>query len=105
MSKIYVVCWASGWQDDYGNTQSNSGVYGAYDSLEKAKVGLEEYKNNFLEELKENAIDSEYSEEEMIADMDIQVYGSANAYYFEIDYNSCDVRNEMHISIEETEVR
>ena len=51
--KVYIVCWASGWQDDHCNTQTNSGVYGAYDSLEKAKAGLEEYKEIFVEELKD----------------------------------------------------
>jgi hypothetical protein len=105
--KVYVVCWASGWQDDHCNTQTNSGIYGAYDSLEKAKAGLEEYKEQFVEELKENAIDPDYPYEdvtEALNDMDIQIYGSVEANYFEIDYNFADTRNEMHISIEETEV-
>ena len=106
--KVHIVCWASGWQDDYGNTQSNSGVYGAYDSLDKARAGLVEYKDQFLAELKESLIDPESPEkdiEEAIKDADIQIYGSSSACYYEIDYTSCDTRNEMHISIEETELQ
>ena len=108
MNKIYVVCWASGWQDDCGNTQTNSGVYSAYDSLDKARAGLEEYKNTFLEELKESAIDSDYSEEEIkeaVDSMNIEIIGSTDACYYEVDYDSWDTRNEMHISIRDTEIR
>lgn len=106
--KVYVVCWASGWQDDCGNTQSNSGVYGVYDSLDKARAGLEEYKDIFLEELKESVIDPDDSEEEIkeaVDNMDIEMIGSAEACYYEIDYNSWDTRSEMHISIRDTEIQ
>ena len=106
--RVYVVCWASGWQDDRGDTETNSGIYGVYDSLDKARVGLDEYKANILEELKESVIDPDYSEEEMqeaMDDMDIQIYGSAEACYFEINYNSWDTRSEMHISIRDAEVQ
>lgn len=105
---VYVVCWASGWQDDCGNTQTNPGVYGVYDSLDKARVGLAEYKDIFLEELKESVTDPDYTEEEIaesIEDMDIEVVGSPDACYFEIDYTSWDTRNSMYISIEKTEVQ
>ena len=106
--KVYVVCWASGWQDDRGNTQTNSGVYGVYDSLEKAQTGIEEYKNIFIEELEASVVDSDSAEEEVreaLDDMDIQIMGSSEACYFEIDYNSWDTRSEMHISIRDAEVQ
>jgi hypothetical protein len=106
--KVYVVCWGSGWQDDCGNTQTNSGVHGVYDSLNKAKVAIDEYKDIFIKELEETIIDSDYSEDEVkevVEDMDIEIYGSADAGYYEIDYYSCDTRNEMHISIRDVEVQ
>ena len=110
MSKVYVVCWASGWQDDCGNTKTNSGVYGVYDSLDKAKVGIEEYKEVFLEELKEpfleeDAYDNEEERQEAIDDLDIEIVGSAKACYFEITYDSWGTRSSMHISIRGAEVQ
>ena len=106
--RVYVVCWASGWQDDYCNTQTNSGIYGAYDSLDKAKAGLEEYKEQFIEELIDESIGPESSEEEAQEAkeaLNIGIYGSAEECYFEIDYDFADSRNEMHISIRDVEVQ
>lgn len=109
MNKIYIVCWASGWQDDHGNTQTNSGVHGAFDSLDKAKTALEEYKNLFIEQLVEDLIDGEELSvdeiQEIRDNLAIEVYGSVNDGYFEIDYDSWDTRNEMHISIRDVEVQ
>lgn len=106
--KVYVVCWGSGWQDDCGNTQTNSGVYGAYDSLDKAKVAIDEYKDIFLKELEESVIDLDYSEDEVkeaVEDMNIEIIGSADVGYYEIDYDSWDTRSAMYISIRDAKVQ
>ena len=106
--KTYIVCWACGWQNDRGEVETNSGVYCAYDSLEKARTGLEEYKNLFLEELKENALDNDEYEPDIANFMDaldVEIVGSSEACYFEITYNTWDMRSSLHISIRETEIR
>jgi hypothetical protein len=83
-------------------------VYGAYDSLDKAMAGLEEYKNIFIDELVESVIDPEYTDEEIQEakeDLQTAIYGSTKDGYFEIDYSFADTRNEMHISIRDVEVQ
>jgi hypothetical protein len=108
--KNYVVCWASGWQDDRGNTEVNSGINGIYDSLDKAKAGLEEAKQLHLEELmepfiEEDAYDSEEERQEAINNLEIEVYGSVDDGYFEITYYSWDSKNAIHISIRDDKVQ
>lgn len=108
--KNYVVCWASGWQDDHGNTEVTSDIYGVYSSLEKAKAGLEDAKQWHLENLTEHireddGYESEEEKQASIDDMEIEVYGSIENCYFEITYYSWDTRNAVHISIRDAEVQ
>lgn len=98
MKKVYVVCWGSGGQDDRGNSTAFCGIHGIYETLISAKEGLEEYKNEVLEEI----IDPDFDEEERAStEADISVYGSVEEQHFEIDYTLGDAPCEVYIQIVE----
>ena len=101
MEKIYVVCWASGSTDDRGNAHAYSGTAGAYRDKADALKALEEYKNETLEDVK-NDIDPDGDMPELIDDAGIQVYGSVAEEYFEIDYILGIEPVEIYIGISET---
>lgn len=101
-NKIYVVSWGSGWLDDEGNVATHSGVHGAYPTREAGEQGLIKCKDEFVDEIINNP---DYDEEERAeAKQDLEVYGSIKEDYFEIDYTSWDVRNEIYIHLEEVEI-
>jgi hypothetical protein len=83
--EVYAVIWSTGSCDDHGNAHSFSGVHGIYKSEASAKKALEACKEEFLADIKNDLNpDDEYRECEEAAD--IQVYGSVEDNYFEIDY-------------------
>lgn len=100
--KVYVVCWACASQDDNGNCLANGGVHGVYTDREKARVGLIECKEETYNEIVYNP---DFDEEEIQERKNsTQVYGSSDQDYFEIDYESWDIPNEIRIEIIESEV-
>ena len=103
MEKVYVVCFASGWSDDRYQVETYSNVHGVYSSLEKAKQGLVECKDEIYNE--EVGDTDGYTEEE-IKELkeNVQVYGSVKEGYFEVDNHNYDVVSEVHISIVEKEI-
>ena len=78
--KIYAVCWSNSTQDDDGNSKAYGDAWKAYTTLEEAKAGLEECKNEFITEIVQGLAGDELEE----ALQDIEIYGSADELYFEI---------------------
>lgn len=78
--KLYAVCFANATQDDDGNNKAYGDVWKAYKTLDKAKSGLEELKNEFVAEIVQGLEGDEL--EEALAD--IEIYGSVDEGYFEI---------------------
>lgn len=100
--KVYIVCWACASQDDNGNCSANGGVHGVYTDREKARVGLIECKEEMYSEIVYNP---DYDENDIKNMKDnVEVHGSSDQNYFEIDYESCDIPNEIRIEIVESEV-
>lgn len=100
--KVYIVCWACASQDDNGNCSANGGVHGVYTDPKKARVGLVECKDEMYNEIVYNP---DYDENDIKNMKDnVEVYGSAEQDYFEIDYESWDIPNEIRIEIVESEV-
>lgn len=101
--KIYVVCWGSASQDGEGNCSAYTGVHGVYTELKKAQQGLEDCKNEMYDEI---VNDPDFDEEErQDVENSTEVYGSVKENYFEIDYDSWDIRNEIHITLVEQELK
>ena len=101
MEKVYAVCWGSGSTDDHGSAHAYSGVVGVFRNKEEALEALEDYKNETLEEVYEDLDpDGEYPEERD----GVQVYGSVQDEYFEIDYILGTEPVELYIGISETTI-
>lgn len=106
MEKVYIVCWASAGQDDDGNSTAHGGVHSVHLTPEGAKKGLEECKQEFYDEI----VNNPDFDEDTVRDMKetTQVYGSivenVDSCYFEIDYSSWDIGNEIYMCIETKEV-
>ena len=99
MEKLYAVCWGCGSTDDHGNAHTNSGVVGVYRNKDDALKSLETYKDETLGEvLADLDPDGEFPEERDR----VQVYGSMNEEYFEIDYTLGTEPVEIYIGISET---
>jgi hypothetical protein len=93
--KLYIVCWASASLDDDDNNHAFGNVHGVYQFPDDAKKGLVECKDEFIEEILNNP-DYEETDREF-TEADINVYGSAEDDYFEIDYASGENFNEIYI--------
>jgi PDZ domain-containing secreted protein len=107
-NKVWVVHWGSGTIDDDGNVSSYCGVHSVHTSKESAKKSLTLCKDNLVEDIKNPYIEDAESEEELqeqLNDLELEVYGSENEEYFEIDYTSWDVRNEIYVGISEQELK
>ena len=99
MEKLYAVCWGSGSVDDHGNAHAYSGIAGVYRDKDDAKKALETYKEETLEEVYNDLDpDGDMPEERR----EVQVYGSVEDEYFEIDYTLGTEPVELYIGISET---
>lgn len=94
---VYTVIWSTAGQDDHGNSKAFCGVHKMYTTLENAKKGLEECKEDFINELIYNLDFDE--EEKEFAKENTHVYGSVEEQYFEIDYILGDIPCEAYIKI------
>lgn len=102
MEQVYVVCWANASQDDDGNNSAFGNVHGVYHFLDDAKKGLEECRDEFIDDIINNP---DYDEEDIeYAKANLSVYGSVEDDYFEIDYASCDTFSEIYINLVTKEI-
>ena len=100
--KVYIVGWATASQDDNGNCSAFGNVHNVYTNYIDAKKGLVELKDEFYNEIVNNP---DYDEEELEnIKNSTEVYGSVEDHYFEIDYDSWDLRNEVRVYLEEKEI-
>ena len=100
--KIYIVGWATASQDDNGNCSAFGNVHNVYTNYIDAKRGLIEFKDELYNEIVNHP---DFNEEEIAeAKASTQVYGSVEDWYFEIDYDAFDVRNEVRIYLEEKDI-
>ena len=100
--KVYVVCWGSSSQDDKGNCTAYCNVHGVYASKDEAKKGLVECKDEMYDEIVNNP---DFDAEELAErESTTWVYGSVDNEYFEIDYESWDIPNEIRIQLVEKEI-
>lgn len=99
---VYVVCWGNASQDDDGNAAAFSGVHGVYAFKDDAKTGLEECKQEFVNELTN---DSDFPREDRQEILDtMNIYGSVNDDFFEIDYETGGIPCEIYIHIVKKEL-
>ena len=96
--EVLTVVWSTGSCDDHGNAHSYAGVHGIYNSEESAKRGLEECRDEILADIK-NALNPEGDCHEYEEEANIQVYGSVDDSYFEIDYKLGIEPVEVYIGI------
>ena len=101
MEKLYIVCWGHASTDDDGNCVANCGVVGAYLSRQKAEKALKVD----LEAFKESAIDGYDSEDAQEVVDNMQVYGSIEEGYFEVDYDGAFNKMEYRVEIVEQEAQ
>jgi hypothetical protein len=95
--KVYIVCWGNASQDDNGNCSANCNVHGVYTFLDDAKKGLVECKDEMYNEIVHNP---DFDEDDIQSAKDsTEVYGSVEDDYFEIDYESWDIKNEIRIEL------
>ena len=94
--EVLTVIWSSGSCDDHGNAHSFAGVHGIYKSEASAQQGLEECKQEILEEIYE-ALDPDGYYPELRDE--VKIYGSVKDGYFEIDYTIATEPVELYIGI------
>jgi hypothetical protein len=78
--KIYTVCFANSTQDDNGSNKAYGDVLSAHKTLEDAKISLEKYKNEIIDEIVQGLEGDDLVE----AYDDIELYGSVDEGHFEI---------------------
>ena len=94
--EVLTVVWSTGSCDDHGNAHSFNGIHGIYKSEASAKKGLEECKQEILDDIMES-IDPDNEMPELRAE--VKVYGSVDDGYFEIDYTIGTEPVEVYIGI------
>jgi hypothetical protein len=102
--EVYAVVWGTGSCDDHGNAHAFSGVHGIYKTEASAKKALEENKNETLTEIMDSLCYDEDEDPAEHAD-EVQVYGSVEDGYFEIDYTLGTEPVEVYIQITQTFVQ
>ena len=94
--EVLTVIWSTGSCDDRGNAHSFAGVHGIYRSEDSANKGLEECKQDMLNEIYSNLDpDGEFPD----ARNEVKIYGSTESGYFEIDYTLGTDPVEIYIGI------
>jgi hypothetical protein len=101
--QVFNVVWGHGIYTDEGTLSTYAGVHGTYLTEVDAKKGLGECKQEFLDEVMNNPDLSEEDKESFRCN--VQVYGSVNDDYFEIDYTNGDCPVEIYIQITHTHVQ
>ena len=96
--EVLTVIWSTGSCDDHGNAHSYAGVHGIYNSEESAKRGLVECKDEIVRETLSSMCFDEDEDPSEHRDR-IQIYGSVEDSFFEIDYTLGDQSTEVYIGI------
>lgn len=99
--KLWVVHWSNASLDDDGNCSAFGNVHGVYTTPEEAQAGLVECKDEVVDGFVNNPDLDEI--DRAFAQQNIQVYGSVQENYFEVDFDQCDIITETYISIAEME--
>ena len=94
---VFNVVWGSGAYTEDDTVNTYAGVHGTYLTEADAKKGLEECKQEFLDEILENPDMTDEDKESFRHN--VQVYGSVNDDYFEIDYTNNGCPTEIYIQI------
>lgn len=103
---MWAITFGTASQDDHGNSHAYCGCIGIYSDKEQALNALLAEKESSVADIKSN-----YSEEAEDADElqslinSIQVYGSTQEEYFEIDFDLADSRAEYYLRLEEVSIK
>jgi hypothetical protein len=100
--EVYTVFWSTGSCDDHGCAHAFGGVHGIYKSEESAQRGLEECKQDILAD-----IYADLDPDNELPDIrnEVQIYGSVEDGYFEIDYTLGTEPVEVYIGIVDSYVQ
>lgn len=102
--EVYTVLWSTGSCDDHDCAHAFCGVHGIYKSEESAKQALEACKDETLADIK-NDLNPDDDMPECEEEAKVQVYGSVEDGYFEIDYTLGTQPVEVYIQITHTYVQ
>lgn len=100
---VFNVVWGRGAYTEDNTVNTYAGVHGTYFAEADAKKGLEECKQEFFDEVLNNPDLSDDDKESFRHN--VQVYGSVNDDYFEIDYTVDDRPVEIYIQLTHTRVQ
>ncbi len=101
--QVFSVIWGRGGVTEEGSVSTYAGMYGIYYTEADAKKGLEECKQEFIDEILNNPDLSDDDKESF--KHNVQVYGSVVDDYFEIDYVQDECPVEIYIQITHANVR
>lgn len=101
-NKIYLVIWGSARPDDRGAANAYCGCDGAFFDKQKALKALTIEKDAYIKSILDDADDEETREK---YENSIQVYGSEQEEYYEIDITVDDDTSEHYIRISEVCVK
>lgn len=101
--QVFSVVWGRGAYVDDNSVNTYAGVHGIYLTEADAKKGLEECKQEFLDEILNNPDLSDDDKESF--KHNVQVYGSVVDDYFEIDYTMDECPVEIYIQITHSHVQ
>jgi hypothetical protein len=100
--KVYIVLWGTGSCDDHYNAHAYANVHGIYKSEASALKALEDCKQEIYDEILTNLDpDGEFPN---IED-EVQIYGSVENGYFEIDYVLGTEPVEIYVTMVEKEIQ
>lgn len=101
--QVFSVVWGRGAYSDDNSVNTYAGVHGLYRTEDDAKKGLEECKQEFLNEILNNPDLSDDDKESF--KHNVQVYGSVVDDYFEIDYIMDECPVEIYIQITHSHIQ
>lgn len=99
---IWVVTWGTAnmeGTDGEENASAFCGCVGVFTDKANAQKNMTTYKNTFIAELTEDLDEDDATREEI--EETLEVYGSENDEYYEIDYNIFGKSYEVYIRLEE----
>lgn len=100
--KLWVVTWGTANIEGLEGEETSSafcGCVGVFSDKASAQKNMTAYKNKFIAELTEDLDEDDATREEI--EGTLEVYGSENDEYYEIDYNIFGKSYEAYIRLEE----
>lgn len=96
--EIYTVIWGSaGYDSDDQVVKAYAGVHGTYKTEASAQKALEECKQEFIDEVMNNPDFDEFDKASF--KNNLEIYGSIEDGYFELDYEYAGAPVEIYIQI------